>query len=152
MALPSPALPTPTTTLPSKCINISTRTALELALPACLPPSVLIVLPLPLTGSSKTASRASSAKSVLVLTVSDDNGANAFRSAHDPLATDDCIAALKGAFTLMQQADSPWIGALWWAGKCIPGMRHWRSIANEYGPKLVHGGERTTRACTFAFT
>ncbi|KAG8954670.1 hypothetical protein FRC04_011103 [Tulasnella sp. 424] len=30
-------------------------------------------------------------------------------------SNDDCIAAVKGAFTAMQAADSPWIGALWWA-------------------------------------
>ena len=29
---------------------------------------------------------------------------------------DVCIAAIKGALTLMQQPGTPWIGALWWAG------------------------------------
>ena len=32
------------------------------------------------------------------------------------LPLDNCITALKGAFTLMQKSGTPWIGALWWAG------------------------------------
>ncbi|KAG8945056.1 hypothetical protein FRC04_001217 [Tulasnella sp. 424] len=32
-------------------------------------------------------------------------------------SNDDCIAAVKGAFTAMQAFDAPWIGGLWWAAR-----------------------------------
>ncbi|KAG8919826.1 hypothetical protein FRC00_010852 [Tulasnella sp. 408] len=51
-------------------------------------------------------------------------------------SNDQCIAAIKGALSLMQQPGSPWIGALWWAAGPWWGT-YYQSIEPPNGPAIA---------------
>ncbi|KAG8907724.1 hypothetical protein FRB99_002520 [Tulasnella sp. 403] len=65
-----------------------------------------------------------------------DNGYKGFLGEIGAGSNDQCIAALEGAFTLMQQPDTPWIGALWWAAGPWWG-NYYQSIEPPDGPAIA---------------